>query len=229
MASLTDITVKKNFEKILLGIILISITSCETKTQSDRKNSDKINSTKSRIIKDSFIIAESKNQIDNPANEYLTGKLKPIRENFKRLNSIDYGNWSNVETKYLEGSNEGGEVTYYSWNDKLVKIITKEFGETYQVLTEYYLLDNKLSFVYQKGLKYNRSIWKSKPESSDKEVFDIEKSEIVEKRSYFDNGKLIHQLNSEDSGSPMSGEYLQEEQVEIEKNFERVLKIKNKK
>ena len=220
---------KRNLEKILLGIILTSLTSCETKTQSANKNSDKINVAKTSTIKDSFKIAESKNQIDNPVNEYLTEKLKPIRENFKRLNSIDYANWSNVESKYLEGSNEGGEVTYYNWNDKLSKIITKEFGETYQVLTEYYLLDNKLSFVFQKGLKYNRSIWKNKPESSDKEVFDIEKSEIVEKRSYFDKGKLIHQLNSEDCGSPMSEGYLQEEQVEIDKNFERILKIKNEK
>lgn len=228
MASITYNSVKRNFEKILVGIILISLASCETKTQNAKKNSNKIISNKTRIIKDSSKIADSKNQIYNPHDEYLTKKLKPLRENFKRLNSIDYGNWSNIETKYLEGSNEGGEVTFYNWNDKLDKIITQEFGETYQVLTEYYLIDNKLSFVFQKGLKYNSSIWKKIPESSDKEVFDIEKSKIVEKRSYFENGKLILQLNSEDNISPMSDKSLNDEQAEIERNFKRILKVKNK-
>jgi hypothetical protein len=218
---------KRKFEKIILGIILISLTNCESKTQNANNNSDKIITNKKSIIEDNFKIAESKNENDNSINEYLDEKLKPIRENFKKLNSIQYGNWSNVETKYLEGSNEGGEVTYYSWNEKLDKIITKEFGETYQVLTEYYLIDNKLSFVFQKGLKYNRSIWKNKPENSDKEVFDIDKSKIIEKRSYFENGKLIYQINNEDNSSPMSNKILNDEQAEIETNFKRVLKIRN--
>ena len=227
MASLTDRTMKRKFEKIILGIILISLPNCESKTQNENNNSDKIIANKKSIIEDNFKITESKNENDNSINEYLDEKLKPIRENFKKLNSIQYGNWSNVETKYLEGSNEGGEVTYYSWNEKLDKIITKEFGETYQVLTEYYLIENKLSFVFQKGLKYNRSIWKNKPESSDKEVFDIDKSDIIEKRSYFENGKLIYQINNEDNASPMSNKILNDEQAEIETNFKRVLKIRN--
>ena len=83
-----DIPLKRNIEKIFLGIILISLAGCETKKQSVNKNFDNINSNKTSIVKDSFKIAESKNQNDNPINEYLAEKLKPIRENFKRLNSI---------------------------------------------------------------------------------------------------------------------------------------------
>ena len=228
MASLTDITVKIKIEKILLGIILISLTSCETKTQSDKKNFYNKIAIKTNVIKDSFKIVESKNQIDNPGNEYLTEKLKPIRENFKRLNSIDNGNWSSLVTKELDGTNEGGEVTYYHWNNELDKIIAKEYGETFQVLTEYYFLNGKISFVFQKALKYNRPVYHDSiamKEMKDDEVFDIAKSEIIEERNYFDKGKLIHQLSSEDCGSPMSEDYLQVEQKRILKKLDRILKL----
>jgi len=218
-------------KKFLITILIIStLVSCEStgqKVNNGQEYSDKGNSSKKD--KDSFLIKESVNQVDKPTNEYLTERLKPIRENFKRINSIPMNDWSSVVTQYLEGTNEGGEVTYYHWNNELDKIVTKEYGETFQVLTEYYLMNRKLSFVYQKALKYNRSIWKQKPEQEDKEVFDIAKSEIEETRSYFENGKLINQIISEDCGSPFSEEYLQEQQKEIIYNFNRVLKQENKK
>lgn len=228
MASLKDITVNRNIEKILLGLILISFTSCETKSQIDNRNFDK----KTSVIKDNFKIAVSKNQIDNPANEYLTEILKPIRENFKRLNSIDNGNWSSLVTKELVGTNEGGEVTYYHWNNELDKIVAKECGESFQVFTEYYFLNGKISFVFQKALKYNRPIYHDSiaiKEINDNEVFDIAKSEVKEERNYFDKGKLIHQLSSEDCGSPMSEDYLQEEQVRILRKLDRILKLEKEK
>jgi hypothetical protein len=228
VASLTDITVKRNIKKILLGIILISLTSCETKSQSNKKNFDNKSAIKTSVIKDSFIIAESKNQIDNPVNEYLTEQLEPIRKNFKRLNSIDNENWSSLVTKELDGTNEGGEVVYYHWNNELDKIVAKEYGETFQVLTEYYFINNKISFVFQKELKYNRPIYYDSiamKEMKDNEVFDIAKAEIIEERNYFDKGKLIHQLSSEDCGSPMAEDYLQAEQKRILKKLDRILKL----
>ena len=232
VASLTDITVKRNIEKILLGIILISLVSCETKSPSANKNSHKINANKTRITKDTFKISESKNQIDNPVNEYLTEQLEPIRKNFKKLNSIENGNWSSLVTKELDGTNEGGEVTYYHWNNDLDKIVAKEYGETFQVLTEYYFLNGKISFVFQKALKYNRPIYHDSiamKEMKDNEVFDITKAEIIEERNYFDKGKLIHQLNSEDCGSPMADDFLQAEQKRILQKLTRILKLEKEK
>lgn len=221
---------KRNIEKIFLGIILISLAGCETKKQSVNKNFDNINSNKTSVVKDTFKIAESKNQNDNPVKEYLTEKLKPIRENFKRLNSIDKGNWSSLVTKELDGTNEGGEVTYYHWNNELDKIVAKEYGQTFQVLTEYYFLNGKISFVFQKVLKYNRPVYHDSiamKEMNDNEAFDITKSEIVEERNYFDKEKLIHQLSSEDCGSPMTNEYLQAEQKRILQKMNRILKLEN--
>lgn len=59
----------------------------------------------------------------------------------------------------------------------------------------------------------------------DDQVFDFDKSEIVEERSYFEKGELIHQLNNQDCGSPFSEDYLHEEQLRILKQFNDLLKL----
>ena len=50
--------------------------------------------------KDVEEIKISENEIDEPINEYLTQKLIPIRENFKRVNSIE--NWTEIDDVYAD-------------------------------------------------------------------------------------------------------------------------------
>lgn len=161
-------------------------------------------------------------------NEYLTEKIKPIRENFKRLNSIE--NWTKIKVIELLESPEGGAGEYYFQNKKLEKIITNHFGETFQKLTEYYLKNGELSFVYEKSYKYNRPFYYDsnvKKENDDTEEFDFDKSEVIEVRSYFNQKKLIHQLNNQDSSLPLTNDYLFEEQKRLINEFEELIK-KNK-
>ncbi|MDV3928733.1 hypothetical protein CMT52_05050 [Elizabethkingia anophelis] len=170
------------------------------------------------------------NKEDIPVNEYLTDKLKPIRDNFKRINSIE--KWSVIKQQDLFESAEGGEAKYYYQKNKLEKIITRIFGESGQTLTEYYLLNGQLSFVYEKNYKYNRPLYydtKAMKENNDTEAFDFDKSEITENRGYFVNGKLIHILSSEDCGAPFSSDYIAEEQKSILSEYSKLLKlIRNK-
>jgi hypothetical protein len=215
-------------EIILFGIILNSWTSCETKTQSGKENSNEIVPNKTSTEKDSFKIAESKNQIDNPINEYMKVQLNPIRENFKRLNSIDDRNWSSIVTKEFDGTNEGGEVTYYHRNAELDIIVVKEYGQTFQVLSEYFFLHRSISFVFEKAYKYNRPVYLDSiamMEMNDNKIVDISKADIVEERNYFDKGKLIHQLSSVGDGSRMAKEYLCTEQKRILSKMNRILKL----
>ena len=117
---------------------------------------------------------------------------------------------------------------FYYDNGTLEKIIERHFGETGQVLREYYLMDGELSFVFEKDLRYNRPItWdeKHKKENNDSEVFDIEKSEVTEERSYFKGGNLIHQIVSEDCGSPFAESYLREEEKRILDTYNNLLKL----
>lgn len=207
-------------------IVLLIIVSCKKK-ETVKDNIDK-NFTKENsklYIKDSFKIEESFNQIDSTFDKSLDEKLLPIKENFKRINSIENKNWSSITSRFLEGSTEGGEVTYYHLKNNLEKIRAKQYGETYQVLTEYYLLNGKLSFVYQKALKYNLPIYMNNPDENSKEVFDYKKSKIYESRYYFENGILIKQISDENSTS----EYLKERQEEILRNFIKVLKLEKEK
>ena len=175
---------------------------------------------------DTIQLRETFNEEDLLVNEYLTERLKPIRANFKRINSIT--NWTNIDTKELWETTEGGEAKYYYQNGQLEKIVTRHFGETFQQLTEYYLMDGQLSFVFEKSYKYNRPMYydtTAMKENNDTEAFDFEKSEIVEDRSYFENGKLLHQLNNQDCGSPFADDYLLEEQKRIKTDFEKLIKL----
>ena len=179
----------------------------------------KINASKEKQSTTRYDIIKARasfNKEDLPVNEYLTDKLKPIRENFKRINSIE--KWHFIKQRDLFESAEGGEAKYYYQKNKLEKIITRIFGESGQTLTEYYLLNEQLSFVYEKDYKYNRPLYydtKAMKENNDTEAFDFDKSEITENRSYFVNGKLVHILNIEDCGAPFSSDYIAEEQKSI--------------
>lgn len=165
---------------------------------------------------------------DEIVNDYLTEELKPIRENFKRINSIS--NWTSIDKKELWETTEGSEAHFYYKTGTLEKIITRDFGEMFQKLTEFYLLDNKLSFVFEKSFQYNRPIYYDSTmmkENNDTEVFDFEKSEIFEDRSYFINGKLIYQANNQDCGSPMADDYLAEERIRIIDYYKSLIQLKN--
>jgi len=180
---------------------------------------------------DTVRIKESRNEEDIEPNEYLKDRLKPIQANFKRINSIT--KWTSIKKKSIEGeSAEGGEATYYYKNKRLEKIMARHYGETGQVLIEYYLLNGNLSFVFEKDYKYNRPLFydkKTMKENNDTEAFDFEKSVITETRNYFEKGSLIHIVNSQDCGAPFSGQYMEEEDKSMKDDFRRLLKLEKEK
>jgi hypothetical protein len=93
-------------------------------------------------------------------------------------------------------------------------------------LTEYYLLNGHLSFVFEKLSNYNRPIYYdsiSMMENDDTEVFDFDKSEIIEDRYYFEKGKLFHKINNQVSSSPLTKDQLLEDQKRIFSYFEKLL------
>lgn len=214
----------------LLIFTTVIIIGCGTGNTNKKKIVADTTAAKVAVIADSLqhdtiALNETFNQEDLPINEYLTDRLKPIRANFKRINSIT--NWTTVKTKDIWESTEGGEAKFYYLEGQLEKITARHYGETFQQLTEYYLLNGKLSFVFERTYKYNRPIYHDSAamkEMNDTVTFDFEKSRITEDRSYFENGILLHQLNNEDCGSPFARDYLLEEQKRINSNFERLIK-----
>jgi hypothetical protein len=143
---------------------------------------------------DSVAFVVSNNMEDAPSTDYLLKELEPIRKNFKRINSID--EWTSVIRKGDLGSPKGVLTIFHHSKRKLEKIIVKKAAGKFIQLSEFYLLKGKLSFVIEK------TSW------LDRRELDVDKS-------YFENGKLIHQVNNQDCGAPFSEDYLLEEQKRI--------------
>lgn len=137
---------------------------------------------------------------DVPVNEYLVRELKPLRDNFKRINSIT--EWSAVKTwSRQKPSKEYAE--YYVKDGTIEKIIVRDTVPGTRLLTEYYLLGGKLSMVIEKTLQT---------------------PEIVLDHFYFLDGTLVHAINSQDCGSPFSEDYLRAAQKGIMKEFKNLMK-----
>ena len=178
------------------------------------------------FYRDTPLLKETYNEKDIVVNEFLVARLRPIRDNFARINAINH--WSTAIKKDLEETTEGGEAVFYYLDGRLEKIATRHFGETFQQLTEFYLLNGQLSFVFEKSYKYNRPMYydsTAMKENNDNQVFDLEKSTIIENRSYFENGKLIHQVNNEDDGASFAEKYLLGEQKRIKEDFDKLMQL----
>lgn len=124
--------------------------------------------------------------------DYLAEKLKPIKTNFQKINNRT--NWTEIKKIELWESTEGGQATFYFFKDSIKKIVVRTFGETFQKIDEYYTFNGQVSFSYEKTYKYNRPIgWDSKKmkEMGDDELWDFNKSEIIEERSYYRNNTSV--------------------------------------
>lgn len=188
-----------------------------------------VSAKKDSLQRDTVQLTETFNQEDVPANEYLTEELQPIRANFKRINTIAH--WTAVDSQDLWEATEGGIAKFYYQNGQPEKIVARQYGETFQQLTEYYLLRGQLSFVFEKTYRYNLPMYydsAAMKKNKDTEAFDFDQSEITETRSYFKNGQLLHQLNNQDCGSPFAEDYLRKEGKRINTDFEKLIKLAGK-
>jgi hypothetical protein len=175
------------------AFLLCCNSNKKSKTETEKET---VVSVTDSLRKDTLFLKETA-EMEDTAGTGLVSAVLPVKANFKRINSIAV--WTNVVKKDLEGSSEGSEAAFYYLNGKLEKITTRHYGETFQELTEYYLLNGALSFVFEKTMKYNRPFYYDTAAmiaNNDNQVFDIKKSGMNEIRSYFANGKLIQQLNN---------------------------------
>lgn len=139
--------------------------------------------------------------LEDVSSDYLKEELSPIRKNFKRINSIQ--KWTKIKTYDTDDSAEGGYINYYYLDGKLEKILVRKFGESSQYLAEYYFLNNKLSFLFEKRIVYNVPFtWEEYDEKLDK---------IEEDRYYFKNNRLLHLISNQDCGTPFASYFLNEE------------------
>lgn len=198
----------------------VSIISCGKDEKNNNRRENVHNSDSVNTLKNN-----SKLQISEfKGGDYETFRLKVIRENYRRINSI--ANWSEIKKEKLFETTEGGEASYYYQKGNLDKITTQNYGETFQLITEYYLLEGQLCFVYEKLFQYNRPMYydiAAMKENNDTESFDLEKSKVTESRSYFENGQLFLQTSGAKVASSTKKDSLKNEQQRILSDFKMLI------
>ena len=128
----------------------------------------------------------------------------------------NYKNYEVTTADDNDKSSEGGVIEYYSKNGELKKIVTKYYGEGGKSITEYYVKNNNIYFVYDANYHYNAPFYADK-------TFNKKKTEIKEKRYYFDSdGNLIRYID-ENKKIIEDKEKLHYIEKEVRKNIKEVL------
>jgi len=131
------------------------------------------------------IVFEKKDE--NLAEPVTTPKdpIELIRERFKHIND----NISSYIVKKVDSpemSTEGGELTFYSKENTIMKMTLQLYGEMGNKATDYYYFDNELFFIYDKLENYDNPIY----------IEGSKVEETLENRYYFENNKLIKWLDT---------------------------------
>jgi hypothetical protein len=223
----------------IVTLLILTLFGCGT-VSAPEDNALKIDTVETEIAenselrtihfdRDTILLHETFNEDDYFLKELRTGQeYQIIRENFKRINSIT--DWVHIDKRELNITSDGGGVIYYYSDKGLEKIVTRHFGETYQVLIEYYLLDGELFYVYEKLFGYSRPyFWDETQlaETIDKRIID-ELTEIQLDVSYFADRQILDKFETGAGLSPFARDYMEEEQLRLLNNFDFLMKLKDK-
>ncbi len=157
----------------------------------------------------------------------IEGKIAQIRKDFSSTNAVK--NYVIKEVEDPDQSTDGGVVKYYLQDGVVKKIVAEYFGESGNNLTEYYIKNGKVYFIFDKTEKYNvpyyvDSKWYKENEIKNGEIFDKRKSKFFEKRYYFDeNEKLIRYID-ENKKIVENGKKLREIEKDVLKKYFRIKK-----
>ena len=157
---------------------------------------------------------------DMSYSDWVEQRTRPMKENVKRIEAIQ--DWTSVNTVNTGGASTEEDYAKYFYRDgTLEKVVSVQMGETGQEVTEYYLLNGKLSFVMER--EYTSAA------SGDNDSEDFEKDPETEgTKTYFEDGKVLVQVLP-DCGAPNDKEFEQKEGERLQHNFDRLMEILLKK
>ena len=158
-------------------------------------------------------------------NSNVRSKIAQIRKEYTSTNAEK--NYTVKEIEDNEQSVEGGIIKYYFQNGIVKKIITEYFGETWRGTTEYYIKNGKVYFIFERAEKYKvpyytNDDWYRENDVEIGEVFDSKKSEIFEKRYYFDENMKLIRYTDENKKNIENVQKLKEIEKEILNEYFRI-------
>lgn len=159
------------------------------------------------------------------SNSNVGSKIAQIRKDYTSTNAEE--NYAVKEIGDSEQSTEGGVIRYYFQNGIVKKIRTEYFGETWRGMTEYYVKNGKVYFIFNRTEKYNvpyyiNADWYRENDVEIGEVFDSKKSEIFEKRYYFDENMKLIRYTDENKKNIENVQKLKEIEKEILNEYFRI-------
>jgi hypothetical protein len=135
---------------------------------------------------------------DTDMEKYVVNVVRP---NFQRINAIKQWKWiEKKETPDLCSDN--ATLSYYNSENRLEKMVVNISGKSYQETIEFYLLDCRLSFIYEKSEK---------------------DAKLRERRWYFKDDNCFRGIG--DNGKNLTPAEIEKEVGETEKLFYKMLKI----
>ena len=158
-------------------------------------------------------------------NVNVESKIDQIRKDYASTNAIK--NYIVKEIEDDEQSIEGGVIRYYFQNGIVKKIVVEHYGESWNGLTEYYIKNGKVYFIFDKTEKYNvpyyvNAEWYKRDNMKVGEVFDSRKSKISEKRYYFDENMKLIRYTDENKKNIENVQKLKEIEKEILNEYSRI-------
>ncbi len=156
---------------------------------------------------------QSQSQNQNQKLQTLAAKKAYIRRVYYTTNQ-QLKNYRLTKKEDDANSSEGGEIKLYTQQGVLKKAEKHYFGETGNVLYEFYFDANQLVFVFEQTTTYNAPIYFDKPQDG-LEAFDSKKSTIKENRYYFYDGRMIDWLDTHKQSVPSSSQRFKSKQQEL--------------
>jgi hypothetical protein len=158
-----------------------------------------------------------------------TENITTIKQEFKLINE-NVQNMSISTSTNFDMATDGTEITTYSDNNSLRKLVLKHAGESGKLIEEYYLLDNNLIFYFSQAYSYNMPYYIDSTKAAElefKEWHNPDKTTIDENRYYFWNNQLIRWIDNEGNNMPMNTNEFSVKETNIHKHFKEILiKIK---
>lgn len=134
--------------------------------------------------------------------------ISNIRKQFLKINS-QINQYDKVEKEILGESAEGGMIMGYYDKGNLKKISVAFYGETGKTLSDFYINDGTLFFLFKQTFNYNKPIY----------IEDSKVNSIEEDRYYFDNDKLIEWLKPKNIKEPNNSATFKEAERNIIDDF----------
>lgn len=175
------------------------------------------------VSPDTFFRMQNFNEQPLPDDAMLAVRLGSVRQHARTIN--DKVLWTRVVRKELFETAEGGEVLFWYEGNDVQRIATRQFGETYQDIAVYFLKNGQLSFVYRKHYRYNRPVYYDTLQmkaNDDTEAFDIALSEVTERYSYFEEGRLLYET---ERGTALGEENVEGTTESLLTDFEKLIGI----